>query len=45
MDGGLISYGADINDAYRRSADYVDRISRAPTQASFRFNTRPNLNM
>jgi ABC-type uncharacterized transport system substrate-binding protein len=25
-DGGLISYGANLSDQYRRAADYVDRI-------------------
>ena len=26
MDGGLISYGYNLADAYRRSAKYVDKI-------------------
>ena len=27
-DGGLLSYGPDIDDLYRRTAPYVDRILR-----------------
>ena len=26
QDGGLISYGPDLNDQYRRAATYVDRV-------------------
>jgi putative ABC transport system substrate-binding protein len=31
VNGGLISYGTDISDLYRRSASYVDRILRGTT--------------
>ena len=27
-DGGLLSYGVDVSDLYRRAANYVDRILR-----------------
>jgi putative ABC transport system substrate-binding protein len=33
--GGLMSYGPDFVDIFRRSADYVDRILRARTLPSF----------
>ncbi|MBI1774237.1 MAG: ABC transporter substrate-binding protein [Proteobacteria bacterium] len=33
IDGGLISYGPDLRDNYRRGADYVDRILRGAKAA------------
>jgi putative tryptophan/tyrosine transport system substrate-binding protein len=47
--GGLISYGADLSDQYRRSADYVDRILKGekpadlPVQAPTKFEMVVNL--
>jgi putative ABC transport system substrate-binding protein len=32
--GGLVSYGTDIGDLYRRSASYVDRILRGESAAT-----------
>jgi putative tryptophan/tyrosine transport system substrate-binding protein len=48
-DGGLIAYGPDLVDQYRRSAGYVDRILKGerpadlPVQAPTRFELAVNL--
>jgi putative ABC transport system substrate-binding protein len=48
-DGGLISYGPDIQDQYRRTADYVDRVLKGektadlPVQAPTKFELLINL--
>jgi putative ABC transport system substrate-binding protein len=50
VDGGLLSYGPDILDMYRRSVTYVDRIlkgekpSDLPVQAPIKYELVINLN-
>ena len=47
--GGLISYGPDIHDLYRRAAGYIDRVlkgekpSDLPVQAPTKFETVINM--
>jgi putative ABC transport system substrate-binding protein len=47
--GGLVSYGPDVVDQYRRAADYVDRIlkgekpSELPVQVPTKYETVVNL--
>jgi putative ABC transport system substrate-binding protein len=47
--GGLLSYGSDTNDSYRRAAGYADRILRGekpselPVQAPAKFQLVINL--
>jgi putative ABC transport system substrate-binding protein len=48
-DGGLLSYGPDLGDIFRRSASYVDRILKGekpadlPVQAPVKFELVVNL--
>jgi putative ABC transport system substrate-binding protein len=48
-DGGLISYGADLTDQFRRAAEYINRILKVekpadlPAQAPTKYELAINL--
>jgi putative ABC transport system substrate-binding protein len=47
--GGMISYGPDLNDQYRRAAGYIDRVLKGekaadlPVQAPTKYELAINL--
>jgi putative tryptophan/tyrosine transport system substrate-binding protein len=43
-DGGLVSYGPDTVDQYRRAASYIDRILKGENPASLPVQGLPNMN-
>jgi len=46
-DGGLLSYGNDMTDTFRRAASYVDRILRGakPAELPVQLPTKPYVNL
>ena len=43
--GGLISYGADTIDQFRRAADYIDRIFKGEKPANLPVQTPTKYNL
>ena len=41
-DGGLISYGVDLHDQYRRAAGYIDQSLKVKSRLTCRFKRRPS---
>jgi putative tryptophan/tyrosine transport system substrate-binding protein len=41
-EGGLVSYGVDLDDLFRRAAGYVDRVLKGVSPRSFQFRLRLN---
>jgi hypothetical protein len=41
QDGGFMSYGPNVPELFRRSAEFVDEILRGPNRPIFRSNSRP----
>ena len=40
--GGLMSYGANFPDTFRRSAELIDKFCARPSQPTSRSDSRPN---